>query len=655
MRHASLHSADPGQIVAEITLAAAPQVFAQLAQDSEFGTSVHGQTALVDLLVLLIDTIDAADPESARQCIFACPPTVCATARDMLLAAYFPDRPFDIAALNDAAMLCLVLLTAASGGTTEARALLDEAAGDARGAAFGIEANRLRSALFPNDRFEAKLIIWDLDDTLWSGTLAEGDAVELNRTRADLIRSFNQHGLVSSLCSKNDPATARAALERFGLWDAFVFPRIAFAPKGEAVKQLIADMRLRPANVLFVDDNPHNLHEVAAAVPGIRIVDATSPDCDALLHRILDESRHVTKSRVAEYRALQAKIDDRAQSLLSNATFLQNSGIQAVVTRWMDNLDFVERIEELINRSNQLNYTGSRIAEGSLAEQIMDIRHHDTRCIFVWDKYGDYGLVGFAMVDPATSMLRHFVFSCRIMHMGIEHFLLDKLGERYALDLGMLCKPLPERGENAIAEASFLEPKIRERILARAAARDRAHVRLRLMCDCQSGGILHYSRFAGEAEFDNMPRLFSLPMMLGDAWHDQFYPSRLVYTPATDYLDWRWSDTGGVFDDTVYADCAERFCHFVATSGRKLLVLLPPTDAADDKYAPLVHPSRTFVRGRGITFNAIWEAMAAKYPTKIECVRLSGILPQSELLDANHYLPRALQRMAGVVDNWYAR
>jgi len=642
-------------MVGEITLSAAPHLFAQLAQDRGFGASELGQSALIELLVTLIDAIDSGDAGSARQCVFACPPAVCAAARDVLLAAYFPDQCIDVAQLQDAPALCLVLLTAASGEATEARALLDQILHHARGAAFTLEAGLVRSTLGATDPFHAKLIIWDLDDTLWSGTLAEGDAVVLNATRAELVRSFNRHGVVSALCSKNDPGAARAALERFDLWDAFVFPRIAFMPKGEAVKQLIADMQLRPANVLFVDDNPHNLHEVAAAVPGIRVVDATASECDPLLHQLLDDNRHVTKSRVDEYRALQAKVDERAQSTLSNAAFLQSSGIQAVVTRWMDNLDFVERVEELINRSNQLNYTGSRVTEGSLAEQIMDIRHHDTRCIFVWDKYGDYGLVGFAMVDPATSRLRHFVFSCRIMHMGIEQFLLDKLGERYALDLGGLTKPLPDRSETAVTEACFLDPAIRERILARAGTRDRAPVRLRLMCDCQSGGILHYSRFADEAEFDNMPRLFSLPMMLGDAWRDQLYPPCLVYTPATDYLDWRWSDTGGVLDEAVYADCVERFCDFVATGDRKMLVLLPPTNASEDKYAPLVHPSRSFTRHRGIAFNAMWESMATKHAPRIECVQLSAVLPEREMLDANHYLPQALQRMAGIVDDWYAR
>ena len=62
-----------------------------------------------------------------------------------------------------------------------------------------------------------KLVIWDLDDTLWSGTLAEGDDISLHAERAALVRALNAHGVLSSICSKNDPAVAQAKLVELGL------------------------------------------------------------------------------------------------------------------------------------------------------------------------------------------------------------------------------------------------------------------------------------------------------------------------------------------------------------------------------------------------------------------------------------------------------
>ncbi len=64
-----------------------------------------------------------------------------------------------------------------------------------------------------------KLIIWDLDDTLWQGTLADGDRIKPYDHRIALIRAFNDRGVVSSICSKNDADMARAALMDLGWWN----------------------------------------------------------------------------------------------------------------------------------------------------------------------------------------------------------------------------------------------------------------------------------------------------------------------------------------------------------------------------------------------------------------------------------------------------
>ncbi|KAH2825108.1 hypothetical protein KXV85_011209, partial [Aspergillus fumigatus] len=157
-----------------------------------------------------------------------------------------------------------------------------------------------------------KLIIWDLDDTLWRGTLADGDAVALFPARADLIRALNARGVVNSICSKNDHARAEAQLREMGLWDEFVFPHIAFTPKPEAIAGIISAMQLRPANVLFIDDNIHNLAGAQAALPEIQILDANAPDADERLAHILAAQPEGSRSRVGEYRQLEAKWRDRA-------------------------------------------------------------------------------------------------------------------------------------------------------------------------------------------------------------------------------------------------------------------------------------------------------------------------------------------------------
>ena len=89
-----------------------------------------------------------------------------------------------------------------------------------------------------------KVVIWDLDDTLWKGILAEGDDVLLQQECVDIIKTLNRRGIVNTICSKNDYVTAKNKLVELNIWDLFVFPTIAFSPKGEMINKLLKSMNL---------------------------------------------------------------------------------------------------------------------------------------------------------------------------------------------------------------------------------------------------------------------------------------------------------------------------------------------------------------------------------------------------------------------------
>ena len=646
-------------LLANGTPGALADILSFAGRHADLWSSEAGVDLLADLLAGMIDMLAEGRISDAIAATDRCPADLARQAIDLLLIAFFPDEnEADLRQLDDAATLALALLVGASGRGGDAAALVDEALSYRIDEEFAFAAMVVRSHVAPaapGDAFKCKLVIWDLDDTLWRGTLADGDEPQLDERRAEFIRAYNRHGIVSAICSKNDHDAARAVLEAHGLWQEFVFPRIAFLPKGEVVRSLIADMQLRPANVLFVDDNVRNLREVEAAVPGIVAIDASSPQCDAMLGRILEDNRHIAKSRVEEYRIIETRVAERRQSTLTDAAFLRQSAIEASYIHRMDNLDFAERIEELINRSNQLNYTGSRIEPGKARDLILNVSDYDVFSAFVWDRYGYYGLVGTAVYDKTSGRLVHFAFSCRIMHMGVEDFLFGALCDRYGrVDLSLLRKPLPAQSSEAICWRPFEIPEVRARILAEEAPRDWSKVRLRLMCDCQSGAFHHYSRFREAMDFDNIPRIFSLPMMLSGEHAGQSFPEFLVYTPATDYMDWRWPETMPVIDPAAYEEAARRFEAMLISGGHSVLLLLPPEDAPDVYYDVVATATPAEMRARNRTWNALWRAMAERHPDAIRCIELTGVIETDDMaVHAYHYTPSALQRMAGIIDDWY--
>ncbi len=84
-----------------------------------------------------------------------------------------------------------------------------------------------------------KLVIWDLDETFWKGTLSEGEGIIPIEENITIVRNLCSRGIMNSIVSKNNFEDARSKLIELGIWEYFIFPVIDWKPKGLAIKQLI--------------------------------------------------------------------------------------------------------------------------------------------------------------------------------------------------------------------------------------------------------------------------------------------------------------------------------------------------------------------------------------------------------------------------------
>jgi FkbH-like protein len=268
---------------------------------------------------------------------------------------------------------------------------------------------------------QIKLVIWDLDETLWSGTLAEGGRVAVPQSSIDIVKELTGRGIVNSICSKNDFTEARSVLEQARIWEYFVFPHIAFTPKGEAIKKIISDMQLRAPNVLFVDDNRSNLEEALFYNSGIQTLDAR--ELDRLLSLSGTEGKPDTEhKRLKQYKMLENRRDFR-ESSDDNQEFLRNSDIHIRVM--LTAIEDAERVHDMIMRTNQLNFTKKRISLENVAALLSDPAA-DSASVRVYDRFGDHGIVGWYCLRNGE--LEHFLFSCRIINLGIEQYVYGILG-----------------------------------------------------------------------------------------------------------------------------------------------------------------------------------------------------------------------------------
>lgn len=286
------------------------------------------------------------------------------------------------------------------------------------------------------DLKKIKLVIWDLDDTLWTGTLSE-ENVELKDGIIEFINNTLDMGIVHSICSKNDYQKTRKKLEEFGIWDLFVFSSIDWTPKGSRIKTIIDNMNLRSENTLFVDDNIQNLEEAKYFCGSI--MTAMPWDIDSLIVRVNEEVYEKTdpeRKRLSQYRILEEKITVK-NNFDSNVEFLKSCDIRVEICE--DCMTELERIHELLMRSNQLNYTKFR----QPMDELKNLLHEtDVKSgyVKVHDEFGDYGIVGFYAIRKNRAV--HYLFSCRTLGMAVEQYVYMMLGCPEIQVIGEVANPL---------------------------------------------------------------------------------------------------------------------------------------------------------------------------------------------------------------------
>jgi FkbH-like protein len=277
---------------------------------------------------------------------------------------------------------------------------------------------------------KCKCVVWDLDNTVWNGVLIEDgpEGVRLRDGVVDVIATLDSRGILQSIASKNNHDDAMQVLEKFQIAEYFLFPQIHWQPKSASVAAVAAALNIGLDTLMFVDDQEFERQEVAAAHPQVGVIDAL-------------EVAHLTSRRECQVpvteesrtrRAMYSQQQQRAAAQNSYGgdyvTFLKSSQTTVVLER-LDEKN-LERVYELAQRTNQMNFSGKRYSRAEL-ELIMRDRSRETFVLRCSDRFGSYGIVGFALVDLQEPRLLDLMFSCRVQGKRIEHNFLAWLLERH--------------------------------------------------------------------------------------------------------------------------------------------------------------------------------------------------------------------------------
>lgn len=271
-----------------------------------------------------------------------------------------------------------------------------------------------------------KLLVWDGDESLWTGTVIDGDIIVLPGNRYDLCEELFNRGVVQSVASYNLLADVDELIHKFGLTNFFLLSQATLdgnVYKSQMIKSIMDSLGLvKNSDVVFIDDNDFNRHEVMDALPGIVCLHPTD---DVLQYFTKESYTDEDRNRVRMYRSELSRVDAGKAYGEDRTQFLESLELQAKIFR--PGLQDMQRVVDLVMRANRFSAMDRMYNEETLYELYNE--GNQLYALHAIDKFGDYGLCGVAHVDGLSSM-HAFVISCRLQGKGLGSAFLGSLINR---------------------------------------------------------------------------------------------------------------------------------------------------------------------------------------------------------------------------------
>lgn len=272
-----------------------------------------------------------------------------------------------------------------------------------------------------------KCVVWDLDHTVWEGTLLEGDRLTLRPGVGEAMETLDQRGILQSVASRNEYGPARAQLRRFGLEHYVLHPQINWEAKSSSIERIVGHLNLGADTFAFIDDQAFEREEVRFALPQVRTYDAGEvprllTDPDFLPGFITEDARH----RRERYQADVARQEEEKVFRGPSDRFLATLGMVLGVAP-AEAAD-LPRVAELVARTNQLNTTGLQYSYEQL-DALRRSPEHRLLIAELSDKHGPYGKIGVVLLHCGAAVwtIKLLLMSCRVMSRGVGGALIGLL------------------------------------------------------------------------------------------------------------------------------------------------------------------------------------------------------------------------------------
>ena len=293
-----------------------------------------------------------------------------------------------------------------------------------------------------------KCLVLDLDNTLWGGVIGDEGVQNLILGRDHpvgeafaafqrYVKDLRNRGILLAVCSKNDPENAKEGFSHpdtvLKLEDFSAF-KASWNPKPDAIREIAAELNIGLDSLVFVDDNPAERAFVAAQLPEVAVPEVGSEV--SLFAEVLEREGYFEPvkivqddlERAAYYTANTAR-ESHQTSFQDYGEFLASLEMTAEIGPFVP--VYLERITQLVNKTNQFNLTTRRYTAAEI-----EAISRDPASITLYgrlrDKFGDNGLVSVVIgsLRPGILEIDVWLMSCRVLKREMEYAMFDALVEQ---------------------------------------------------------------------------------------------------------------------------------------------------------------------------------------------------------------------------------
>lgn len=292
----------------------------------------------------------------------------------------------------------------------------------------------------------SKVLVLDLDNTLWGGVIGEdgvngillGPSTPEGEGYLDLqqyAKELKERGVLLAVCSKNNCNDAELPFKKhesmiLGLDDFVVFTA-NWVDKATNIKEMSQQLALGLNSFVFLDDNPLERDWVRSQIPEVIVPECGSKPWEmlaALRRGMYFESIASTAEDVTRHDSYKSNLV--RQKLESAATTVEEflMGLEMVANCGPVDSRTLARVTQLINKTNQFNLTTRRYTE----EQVRGMSESKdwwTRWFSLKDKFGDHGLIGVLLAKKNNECwhVDTLLMSCRVLGRKMEEFMIEHL------------------------------------------------------------------------------------------------------------------------------------------------------------------------------------------------------------------------------------